>query len=63
MILWEISLCALTVVFILKNGNSLPMENEFYYDKFPPDFKWGAATAAYQVEGGLQDDGDFVMYG
>lgn len=25
--------------------------------RFPSDFKWGCATAAYQVEGGARDDG------
>lgn len=35
------------------------MENEFeiLYDQFPADFAWATATAAYQVEGGWDEDG------
>src|SRR5688500_13862609 len=25
--------------------------------KFPPDFIWGAATASYQIEGAVNEDG------
>ena len=32
-------------------------EEDLLYDYFPDDFKWGAATAAYQVEGGWNEDG------
>jgi Glycosyl hydrolase family 1 len=33
--------------------------DEFLYGQFPAEFMWGAATAAYQVEGGWNDDGNF----
>ena len=26
-------------------------------DVFPSDFRWGAATAAYQIEGAVHEDG------
>jgi len=32
-------------------------EEEMLYDTFPEDFVWGAATAAYQIEGGWNEDG------
>lgn len=38
-------------------GASQASENDFKYGKFPDDFLWGAATAAYQVEGAWNEDG------
>ena len=32
-------------------------EEDLLYGHFPPDFIWGAATAAYQIEGGWNEDG------
>ena len=32
-------------------------EEDLLYDHFPEDFVWGAATAAYQIEGGWDADG------
>ncbi len=28
-----------------------------WFRKFPPDFRWGTATAAYQIEGAVHEDG------
>ena len=33
------------------------MVDGIYYDTFPDDFIWSSATAAYQVEGGWNEDG------
>ncbi|XP_030056232.1 klotho [Microcaecilia unicolor] len=34
-----------------------PEDNLFLYDTFPPGFMWSVGTAAYQVEGGWQQNG------
>jgi len=54
---------------ILNNGYpenpvALPVyeqEDEFLYGQFDPDFLWGVATSAYQVEGGWNEDGEYVF--
>ena len=33
------------------------LEEDLLYDLFPEDFVWRTATAAYQIEGGWNEDG------
>ncbi|XP_033746871.1 LOW QUALITY PROTEIN: uncharacterized protein LOC117332095 [Pecten maximus] len=40
-----------------KDLDPLPYQDEFLYETFPEGFAWSAATAAYQVEGGWNEDG------
>ena len=39
------------------HGAAAPEPLSTLADRFPPNFAWGAATAAYQVEGGVDLDG------
>jgi lactase-phlorizin hydrolase len=36
------------------------MFDDFYYGTFPDDFAWSSATAAYQVEGAWNEDGNLI---
>ena len=38
-------------------SGEIQMEDGIYYDRFPDDFIWSSATAAYQVEGAWNEDG------
>lgn len=41
-------------------AQSTPTPEPFLNGVFPPGFIWGAATAAYQVEGGWNANGQFI---
>ena len=39
----------------------LPNDNDFMYGRFPEDFAWSTATASYQIEGGWNEGGIYVI--
>ena len=41
-----------------RDVNNLPMMDDFYYGTFPDNFAWSTATAAYQIEGAWNEDGE-----
>lgn len=53
------------------SGASLPSQDskyskgsqdDFLHAVFPSDFKWGVGSSAFQVEGGYQDDGEWLSF-
>lgn len=56
------SLISLFVITVSVLASSIDgVEDYFLFDTFPETFKWGAASAAYQVEGGWNADGECVV--
>jgi hypothetical protein len=52
------------VVTVLVTRCSLAVDlrnDPFLNDTFPPGFLWGAATSAYQIEGGWDADGELTV--
>ena len=49
--------CSLLVLLWIVFSTSTASGDDFIYGKFPDEFLWGAATAAYQIEGAWNEDG------
>jgi len=43
--------------FVLPKLNAMNFKQPFTRTDFGPDFKWGVATASYQIEGAVEEDG------
>lgn len=50
------------MMFYRPTSASTYADEPLLYDTFPTDFKWAAATSAYQIEGGWDADGIFIHY-
>lgn len=48
-----------TLQLTFANGQE---DDDFLYGTFPPDFEWGVATSAYNIEGAWNEDGNFHLF-
>jgi Glycosyl hydrolase family 1 len=50
-----------TLLALSALGLTVRAQDDFLYGNFPDGFMWGAATAAYQIEGAWNADGIMIF--
>lgn len=50
-----------TLLALSAFGLTANAQDDFLYGNFPDGFVWGAATAAYQIEGAWNADGENIL--
>jgi hypothetical protein len=50
-----------TLLALSAFGLTVRAQDDFLYGNFPDGFLWGAATAAYQIEGAWNADGNDIL--
>lgn len=56
-----VSVCLLAIALCYAKAKSVAenRDGNLIYGLFPENFRWGFATASYQIEGGWADDGRY----
>ena len=53
--------CITAYFYLLLSITVIREKDDFLHGRFPAGFHWGVATAAYQIEGGWNADGNVLV--
>ena len=57
----NLNICIVTFILVVRRSTVTAQSDPFLNETFPSGFLWGAATSAYQIEGGWKADGEKAM--